>query len=346
MCYEDYYIPDHIVLLIPYKTQDSNPTFQSQQSQSGFYFSLGWTKMCTVTLLSPLNTIQADVKTFNLLFIILSHHHTLPRSHFSPQPQSILALRVACFLSLHYPNPPPLPPRLHPVLLSDTQQIHALSHTHALSKCVLKLFDFQLGCPEEWRPCGSLLTTWQTAASTMALPKGGELRCLCEPNASVYFKNPCEDFKKVYGINRSVAVKLMCQPIWHHCEKFYRSSRSYSGELSMMNYLKMKFFSMNHALLIISIWTPFALFFYFCLRWNAVMIIFHNEKSYKYVLLEQPNSKSHFMEIISLNISAQNQEIHECIWWFINNLFSYLHISDAGIFTSCINGKKINKCGL
>lgn len=72
--------------------------------------------MCTVTLLFPSNPIQASVRTFNLLFIILSRHHTLLRSHFSPQSQSILALRVACFLSVRYstPLPPSLPPSPQP----------------------------------------------------------------------------------------------------------------------------------------------------------------------------------------------------------------------------------------
>lgn len=70
-------------------------------------FSLGQTKMCTVTLLFPSNPIQAkDIFIFYLLFSLAT---TLI---FSPQCQSILALRMACFLSLHYSNPP------HPCILS------------------------------------------------------------------------------------------------------------------------------------------------------------------------------------------------------------------------------------
>lgn len=138
--------------------------------------------MCTVTLLFPSNPIQANVKTFNLLFIILSRHHSLPRSHFSSQLQSILALKV-CLCTTQTPptSPTPLGSPLHPVLFCDIQQIPAPSH--GLFKSLLKLFDFQLGCLKEWRPSGSSLTAWQSVASTVALPKGGEIRwlqrCVC-----------------------------------------------------------------------------------------------------------------------------------------------------------------------
>lgn len=135
--------------------------------------------MCTVTLLFPSNPIQANVKTFNLLFIILSRHHTLLHSHFFSTTPVDTGLESGLFSLSALFHPLPLP--LHPVLLCDTQQIPAPSHT--LSKFVLKWFDFQLGSPEQWRLSGSLLITWQTAASTLALPKGGEIRCLREPNA-------------------------------------------------------------------------------------------------------------------------------------------------------------------
>lgn len=177
-----------------------------------------------------------------------------------------------------FPHPP------HPSILSffrDTKQISRLCFLQVRLEIVWFPIRLSRRVTSLWL---LLLTTWHTVASTAARLKGrrDEIEEVIEEVfvwgkcQKVYFKKP----------TFSVTVKPLWQPIWVTMTNPLKAIQgSYRNDELSVNELFYELSSIAHTHRLL------------LLHCNAVMITLHNEKPYECVLLEQPNSKSHFMEI-------------------------------------------------